>query len=744
MTVEGRRTSFGSSAPDLVPLSEYWKEMVAGRRRSPQRNLLASCLEARVLVGKRQDLGGSERSEKAEALRALAALESEQPPVDPSEAAGAGAGTSITPWSLQIHEAWMCKLETLRADTDTRAEQLHEAVSSSLFCNPENRTILGVTLRQTLLTDALVRELNHVELEDKLPRLIGAALFLADQLDASLEEGTRLARSARACRARAPSGEFDADGAATAGALGLCLKLQRLGVGNTPTFLGTLPQSLRCLWAGPLHPGQYSPLQRRDGTLGVLGQHEGARGPGGPIYTILEAECEALGRYSEICSRLAAAAPSAVCTPVALHGDPVSGKFQLVLFVAEKLGRGGEQNGLIGWAELAEIGSSSLSELCRQRVAAKLASLVLAMHRADIVLGQKATLSSGVMVRLRGDDNVDLRFAAVVGPRVGGSRVRRDDAVPEGLDGEAADVNWAAATAVELCGSTSATAACVAPFLVENPEDRPAAGCLLEELSLWECECCANVRRLQEMTECGKGHAVCRPCLERGCTGAGSPPSVQKLGAARCPYSEGPGLGNCYYEIDRLVTGASPDAVDSHLRAQVAVFERMAAHAASDWESAQNCRRALEPGGRKRVILAHLEDKVLPARCPRCGQHFDNYEACAALDCCGCGCAFCAWCGADCGDDAHSHVLDCEERGEPRLLSMPFSAPFGAFERAQKRRRVAAVNSTLAACEDAELAEELREELRRRLDDLDSESQASSLVPPDDLNDGVLAAAVAG
>jgi hypothetical protein len=53
------------------------------------------------------------------------------------------------------------------------------------------------------------------------------------------------------------------------------------------------------------------------------------------------------------------------------------------------------------------------------------------------------------------------------------------------------------------------------------------------------------------------------------------------------------------------------------------------------------------------------------------------------------------------------------------------------------------VNSTLAACENAELAQELRGELQRRLGDLDSEPPSSPM-PPDDLNDGALAAAVAG
>lgn len=58
----------------------------------------------------------------------------------------------------------------------------------------------------------------------------------------------------------------------------------------------------------------------------------------------------------------------------------------------------------------------------------------------------------------------------------------------------------------------------------------------------------------------------------------------------------------------------------------------------------------------------HIQDKILTLACPRCGMAFDSFDGCYALTCSkqSCGCAFCAYCLADCGRDAHGHVAACE------------------------------------------------------------------------------------
>jgi len=62
------------------------------------------------------------------------------------------------------------------------------------------------------------------------------------------------------------------------------------------------------------------------------------------------------------------------------------------------------------------------------------------------------------------------------------------------------------------------------------------------------------------------------------------------------------------------------------------------------------------------VIAArkHIEE-MMDLRCPKCRRVFDQYEGCAALTCAyaGCNAHFCAFCLADCGADAHSHVRGC-------------------------------------------------------------------------------------
>jgi len=58
----------------------------------------------------------------------------------------------------------------------------------------------------------------------------------------------------------------------------------------------------------------------------------------------------------------------------------------------------------------------------------------------------------------------------------------------------------------------------------------------------------------------------------------------------------------------------------------------------------------------------HIQDRILTLACPRCSQAFDSFDGCFALTCSkqGCGCAFCAYCLADCGSNAHAHVAHCE------------------------------------------------------------------------------------
>ena len=60
----------------------------------------------------------------------------------------------------------------------------------------------------------------------------------------------------------------------------------------------------------------------------------------------------------------------------------------------------------------------------------------------------------------------------------------------------------------------------------------------------------------------------------------------------------------------------------------------------------------------------HITNKILSLSCPRCSAVYVDFVRCCALKCSNktCGAAFCAWCLADCGYDAHSHVASCKHK----------------------------------------------------------------------------------
>jgi hypothetical protein len=65
-----------------------------------------------------------------------------------------------------------------------------------------------------------------------------------------------------------------------------------------------------------------------------------------------------------------------------------------------------------------------------------------------------------------------------------------------------------------------------------------------------------------------------------------------------------------------------------------------------------------------------IEEVVLTLRCPRCDAAFVDFTACMALTC-ACTAAFCGWCLADCGRDAHAHVtMPCPAK--PRRVDALF------------------------------------------------------------------------
>ena len=134
---------------------------------------------------------------------------------------------------------------------------------------------------------------------------------------------------------------------------------------------------------------------------------------------------------------------------------------------------------------------------------------------------------------------------------------------------------------------------------------------------------------------------------------------------------------------------------------------------------------ASEAGSVEKLRLAkdHVVEKILTLACPRCSQAFIDFDGCFALNCGRCRAAFCAYCLADCGKDAHAHVGTCVEGkdslkaagvGNRRVGGHPATV-YGtkqAFEVAQKRRRCKHLALYLERFDDGD-----RTALLNRLDD---------------------------
>ncbi|KNC51917.1 serine/threonine protein kinase [Thecamonas trahens ATCC 50062] len=97
-------------------------------------------------------------------------------------------------------------------------------------------------------------------------------------------------------------------------------------------------------------------------------------------------------------------------------------------------------------------------------------------------------------------------------------------------------------------------------------------------------------------------------------------------------------------------------------------------------------------------IVGHVHEAILTLRCPRCAAAFFDFTGCAALVCTQCNAAFCALCLADCGDDAHTHVLHCSLNP-----SEDYYVSNDTYQDIQRARRQLALRQYLASL-DADLA----------------------------------------
>ena len=188
-----------------------------------------------------------------------------------------------------------------------------------------------------------------------------------------------------------------------------------------------------------------------------------------------------------------------------------------------------------------------------------------------------------------------------------------------------------------------------------------------------------------------------------------------------------------------IAAAVSNDTFEAYLDARSKLRERQVAE---EMEAQMEARLQLERERAKRgagkeeklrVAKEHVIEHILTLACPRCKQAFVDFDGCFALKCSRCAAAFCAYCLADCGRDAHQHVGTCPEGqasvkaakkqkgvGGRAIGNMPATV-YGtkdAFDVAQKRRRCRYLALYLEKFDD-EGQRELVDALASELKDLD-------------------------
>ena len=278
----------------------------------------------------------------------------------------------------------------------------------------------------------------------------------------------------------------------------------------------------------------------------------------------------------------------------------------------------------------------------------------------------------------------------------------------------------------------------------DEPAPRPRAAAALEDpffapVFAWqsaaERECCvmsseqcefgARPCALAQGVECGsaagEAHFVCDACFVE-CVRAflKEDVRVQQLreGRMHCPKFPSECEG-CAFADDRVAGHVPSDLFQDYLKVRIRMMEQrlVEAHEKRFQEMvAAELEKLRRMDGQQRKTgeaRKHLVEKVLTAHCPRCGQAYLDFDGCCALKCSRCPCAFCAWCGADCGSDAHAHVARCRERpqGVDGLFPRPWEA-FSAHRRQRCQRLARAYLDQLPAAIRQCVCQELHAELR--------------------------------
>ena len=278
--------------------------------------------------------------------------------------------------------------------------------------------------------------------------------------------------------------------------------------------------------------------------------------------------------------------------------------------------------------------------------------------------------------------------------------------------------------------------------LSRSPSPRPRADLRASPLSSQTCTICFCDAPAAEGISCAEAHFTCVECFESYVKSEVEKPvgEIRKRdpeGRCLCPKNTASaGRDRCVavpFADKDVATRLTHETFERFLRARGAIRETAIGEemrAEMERRVAEEKKRAeilaSEAGSVEKLRLAkqHVVENILTLSCPRCSQAFIDFDGCFALSCGRCRAAFCAYCLADCGKDAHAHVGTCAEGkdslkaagvGNRRNVGGHPATVYGtkqAFEVAQKRRRCKHLALYLERFDD-----ENREELLTALDD---------------------------
>jgi hypothetical protein len=246
------------------------------------------------------------------------------------------------------------------------------------------------------------------------------------------------------------------------------------------------------------------------------------------------------------------------------------------------------------------------------------------------------------------------------------------------------------------------------------------------ELILHEnCSICGETFPNQSKDGCfcaKKAHFTCWECFDSYVEAAKQPGAissyVDKDGHLTCP-SHG---CKTPYDITSLTSGAPKPVVEKIVNLKIDMKlakERQIIQKEEKEIMKKELEKIVKMDAFEReveMLRTQIIDNILTLRCPRCFVAFVDFDGCFALTCGkhGCGCGFCAWCLADCGTDAHSHVPNCPNNPLP---GKPVYGELAAWKRVQNISRLEKIKNLLRN-KESNVKKKLKEVLKKEFEDL--------------------------